>query len=84
MADWDDLKVFLAVARGESLSRAGRVLKMDAATVGRRIARLEVALAARLFTRSPQGYLLTDEGGRLVAHAEAMADLIVAALASTP
>ncbi len=72
MADWDDLKVFLAVARGESLSRAGRVLKMDAATVGRRVARLELALGARLFTRSPQGYVLTDEGGRLVIHAEAM------------
>lgn len=72
MADWDDLKVFLAVARGESLSRAGRVLKLDAATVGRRMQRLEEALGARLFTRSPQGYVLTDEGGRLVTHAEAM------------
>ncbi|WP_349768686.1 LysR family transcriptional regulator [Rhodobacter sp. NTK016B] len=70
MADWDDLKVFLAVARGESLSRAGRVLKMDAATVGRRVARLETALGARLFTRSPQGYGLSDEGARLVHHAE--------------
>ena len=39
MADWDDLRVFLAVARNESLSGAGRVLKCDAATVGRRIAR---------------------------------------------
>ncbi|WP_323036695.1 LysR family transcriptional regulator [Pararhodobacter sp.] len=72
MADWDDLRIFLAVARGESLSRAGRVLKLDAATVGRRIARFEEALGARLFTRSPQGYLLTDEGGRLVAHAQAI------------
>lgn len=72
MADWDDLKVFLAVARGESLSRAGRVLKLDAATVGRRVARLEEAMGARLFTRSPQGYLLTDEGARLVAPAEAI------------
>ena len=72
MTDWDDLKVFLAVARGESLSRAGKVLKLDAATAGRRIARLEEAMGARLFSRSPQGYLLTDEGGRLVAHAEAI------------
>lgn len=72
VADWDDLKVFLAVARGESLSHAGRLLKLDAATVGRRIARLEEALGARLFTRSPQGYGLTDEGGRLVAHAESI------------
>lgn len=72
MPDWDDLRVFLAVARGESLSAAGRVLKLDAATVGRRIARLEAALAARLFTRSPQGYQLTDEGGRILAHAQAV------------
>ena len=70
--DWDDLKVFLAVARGESLSRAGKVLKLDAATAGRRVQRLEQAVGLRLFTRSPQGYLLTDEGGRLVAHAEAV------------
>jgi len=70
LADWDDLRVFLAVARAESLSRAGRVLKLDAATVGRRIARFEQSLGARLFTRSPQGYLLTDEGGRLVSHAQ--------------
>ncbi len=72
MADWDDLKVFLAVARGDSLSRAGRVLKMDAATVGRRVTRLESALGTRLFSRSPQGYGLTDEGARLVHHAEAI------------
>lgn len=70
--DWDDVRIFLAVARGESLSRAGRVLKLDAATVGRRIARLEDSVGARLFTRSPQGYVLTDEGGRLVTHAQAM------------
>ncbi|MDA3888495.1 MAG: LysR family transcriptional regulator, partial [Allgaiera sp.] len=44
MADWDDLKVFLAVARAESLSRAGQVLRIDPATAGRRVARLEEAL----------------------------------------
>ena len=62
MADWDDLRMFLAVARSESLSGAGRVLKLDPATVGRRIARLEEALGARLFAKSPQGYALTDDG----------------------
>jgi DNA-binding transcriptional LysR family regulator len=72
MVDWDDMRIFLAVARGESLSRAGRTLKLDAATVGRRIGRLEDALGVRLFTRSPLGYVLTDEGERLVAHAQAM------------
>ncbi len=70
MADWDDLRIFLAVARGQSLSRAGRLLKLDAATVGRRVARLEAAMGALLFTRSPQGYALTDEGARLMTHAQ--------------
>jgi len=79
MADWDDLRVFLAVARNESLSGAGRTLRIDPATVGRRIARLEEALAARLFAKSPQGYVLTDEGARLVAHAEAAEQAMAAA-----
>jgi DNA-binding transcriptional LysR family regulator len=70
MADWDDLRVFLAVARSESLSRAGRVLKCDAATVGRKIARFEERMGAKLFVKSPQGYALSDEGARLVSHAE--------------
>ncbi|MFP1646022.1 LysR family transcriptional regulator [Pontitalea aquivivens] len=70
MPDWDDLRIFLAVARAESLSGAGRGLKLDAATVGRRIARLEEALAAKLFVKSPQGYALTDAGARLLPHAE--------------
>lgn len=68
--DWDDMRVFLAVARAESLSGAGRVLKIDPATVGRRVARLEEAVAARLFAKGPQGYALTEEGLRLLAHAE--------------
>lgn len=69
--DWDDLRVFLAVARSESLSGAGKRLKIDPATVGRRIARLEESLAARLFVKSPQGYVLTEAGARLVPQAEA-------------
>ena len=67
--DWDDLRVFLAVARAESLSRAGKVLRLDPATVGRRILRLEEAMEARLFNKSPQGYALTESGPRLMDHA---------------
>ena len=67
--DWDDLRIFLSVARAESLSAAGRALRLDPATVGRRITRLEEGLGARLFRRSPQGYALTDEGARLMDHA---------------
>ena len=68
--DWDDLRIFLAVARTESLSGAGRRLQIDPATVGRRIARLEDAIGASLFVKSPQGYALTEAGGRLMPHAE--------------
>jgi DNA-binding transcriptional LysR family regulator len=69
--DWDDLRIFLAVAREESLSRAGRRLGMDASTVGRRVARLETALGRVLFAKTPQGYAVTPEGAALVPHAEA-------------
>lgn len=68
--DWDDLRVFLAVARAQSLSAAGRRLGLDASTVGRRIGRLETALGRVLFAKTPQGYALTAEGLALVTHAE--------------
>lgn len=71
-AQWDDLKVFLAVARSESLSGAGRVLKVDPATVGRRVARLEAGYGTPLFAKSPTGYALTDAGQRLMGPAERM------------
>lgn len=64
--DWDDLRIFLAVARAESLSGAGKTLRVDPATVGRRISRLEDRLGARLFTKTPQGYSLTENGLRLM------------------
>ncbi|MEM6482969.1 MAG: LysR family transcriptional regulator [Pseudomonadota bacterium] len=65
---WDDLRIFLAVARTESLSRAGRSLKIDPATVSRRIARLEQVYGMPLFAKSPTGYTLTDMGQRLLGH----------------
>ncbi|MCA1334693.1 LysR family transcriptional regulator [Pseudooceanicola marinus] len=67
--NWDDLRVFLAVARRESLSAAARGLRIDPATVSRRIARLEEETGAALFAKSPQGYALTEAGARLMAHA---------------
>ena len=69
MTNWDDLRVFLAVARAESLTAAAPGLKLDPATVSRRIARLEESLRTALFVKSPQGYALTDQGLRLREHA---------------
>ena len=78
---WDDLRLYLAVARTESLSAAGKILRVDPATVGRRIARLEEMLGSPLFAKSPQGYALTDAGQRLLAHAERAEQAMGAAVA---
>ncbi len=68
--NWDDLRLFLAVAREQSLSGAGKLVRLDPATLGRRVARLEKALEAVLFVKSPQGYALTDAGAQLLERAE--------------
>jgi len=74
--NWDDLRVFLAVARDETLSSAGKRLKIDPATVGRRISRMEERYGTPLFAKSPSGYALTDAGSRLMPHAEKMEQVI--------
>jgi DNA-binding transcriptional LysR family regulator len=62
LANWDDLRVFLAVARAGSLSGAARGLGVNHSTVFRRIAGLEEMLEVRLFDRLPNGYALTPAG----------------------
>jgi len=69
---WDDLRVFLAVHRLGSHKRAGRLLGVDATTVGRRITTLEKALGVRLFLRTPERLQATPAGLRLVLRAERM------------
>lgn len=84
MENWDDIRVFLSVARGESLTAAARRLHCDPATVARRIARLEERLGVALFLRSPQGYALTDAGGRLRAHAQEAEEALRPAFEALP
>jgi DNA-binding transcriptional LysR family regulator len=50
---WDDLRYVLALARFATIAEAARRLSVDEATVGRRIARIERQLGARLFDRAP-------------------------------
>jgi DNA-binding transcriptional LysR family regulator len=69
---WDDLRVFFHVAEAASLTNAAKTLRMDPATLSRRITRLEGDMNARLFVKSPQGYALTDAGTRLLDHVEGM------------
>ncbi len=80
--NWDDLRIFLAVARQNSLTAAGRDLKLDPATMGRRIARLEKRVKTSLFRKSPQGYALTEAGSELLSKAEMAEDAMRAASAS--
>ena len=68
--NWDDLRIFLSVARHGTLSGAAKTLRIDPATVGRRIERCERQLDAVLFVKSPQGYVLTSAGEQLTKHAE--------------
>jgi DNA-binding transcriptional LysR family regulator len=70
--DWDDFRFFVALARTSTLSAAGSALGVDHTTVGRRIARLEAALKAKLFVRSPLGYELTPAARSLLRAAETM------------
>ncbi len=63
--DWGDLQFFIAVAEGGSISEAARRLGVNHSTVLRRVARLERALACRLFDRLPGGYALTARGNAL-------------------
>ncbi len=70
--DWNDLKFVLAVARGGTLAAAGRALRVDSTTVGRRIIALERALGARLFDRLSDGFRPTEAGEIAVAQAEDM------------
>ena len=60
--DWDDLRLFLAVARAGSLSGAARSLGVTHSTVFRRIGAFEARLRVRLFDRLPGGYALTQAG----------------------
>ncbi len=72
MFDWEDLRHFAALARDKSLSAAARRLKVDHATVARRIAALEASLALKLVDRRPRAYGLTADGARIAALAARM------------
>lgn len=73
--NWDNLQIFLSVAREGTLARAARQLTIDATTVSRRIGALESSLQQTLFERASDGFLLTAAGRALVPHAEAMASV---------
>jgi DNA-binding transcriptional LysR family regulator len=69
--DWDDVRVFLAVARHGSLRAAGRALGLSQPTIGRRLASFEATFGGpTLFDRLPEGLRLNAAGDALIAAAE--------------
>ncbi len=67
---WDDLRLFLDVARLGGLSAATGTTGLSAATLGRRVTALERQVGEALFHRSQSGYRLTQAGEDLLARAE--------------
>ena len=78
--DWDDLRIFLQVARARRITDAARSLGIDPTTVGRRVARLEQKLEASLFEGLGKDRRLTERGQELLHHAETVESATLAAM----
>lgn len=77
--NWDDVRIFLAIARSGQILGAAKSLNLNHATVARRLTALEDALGSKLFTRKTNGSELSGEGERFLVHAERMESAMLAA-----
>src|SRR5260370_42369761 len=73
MIDWDDVRYFLAGARGGSARAAAERLGVNHSTVLRRIAQLEERLGVQMFEKPPSGYRLPAAGEEVREFAEQVA-----------
>jgi DNA-binding transcriptional LysR family regulator len=80
--NWDDVRMFLAVARSGQILAASRRLGINHATLGRRVTALEEDLRTRLLIRRTNGCELTAEGEVFFRAAERMETEMLAAQAS--
>ncbi len=76
--EWSDVRIFLAIARAGTLGAAARVTGLTQPTMGRRLKALEASVGRVLFQRTSKGFVLTDEGAVVMAHAERMEDEAIA------
>ncbi|MNR76153.1 HTH-type transcriptional regulator CynR [compost metagenome] len=74
MMEWSDVRIFLAIAREGTLGAAARKLGQTQPTMGRRLRALEEAVGHKLFQRTSEGFILTDEGRAVLIHAERIAE----------
>ena len=79
--NWDDVRIFLAVARAGQILAASKWLALNHATLSRRLTSLEEALGTRLFIRRTNGCELTAEGEGFLGSAERMETEMLAAQA---
>jgi DNA-binding transcriptional LysR family regulator len=70
--DWEDIRYFVALARYGTLSATARGLRVNHATVARRVTSLETRLGRALFDRRADGYALTAEGKAVLDEARSM------------
>jgi DNA-binding transcriptional LysR family regulator len=78
--DWEDVRYFVALARRGTLSATARELRVNHATVARRVASLEDALGRPLFDRRADGYALTAAGKAVLDEARAMDEAALSVL----
>lgn len=76
---WDDVRIFLAVARSGQILGAAKSLGLNHATVARRLTSLEDALGSKLLIRRTNGSELSGEGERFLLHAERVESAVLAA-----
>ena len=78
--DWEDIRYFVALARYGTLSETARRLRVNHATVARRISSLETLLGRTLFERRPDGYALSAEGKAVLDEARYMDEAALSVL----
>jgi molybdate transport repressor ModE-like protein len=77
--DWDNLRIFLAIARAGQILAAAKSLHLNHATVARRLDALEESLGVKLFERRTTGTVLTPAGEKLLVRVERMESEILQA-----
>ena len=76
--NWDDLRFVLAVAEEGSVSAAARRLRVNHATVLRRVAAFEARVGLQLFERTAGGYVIPPDHFRVIEAAREAAAAIAA------
>ena len=66
MRNWDDARVFVALALHATSRGAADALGLNQSTVSRRLAQLEQEVGTQLFDRRPSGLQLNDAGAALL------------------